>query len=573
MTSLVSMAIFMIGFLVLGVNLKHVQIDGSANYSYANTRQSVRRVSTAAPRGSIYDRKGRILAGNRQSIAIALDPAQFQRRTWEQTEAAISNAVWQVAAVVGRPPQLTERQLKRHIRQSLAMPLIVWRDVDFGELSRFVEHERGFAGFGVENMEERIYPCGSVAAHLIGYVGRAEVERQSGDTKFNFANRELRGRSGLEHYYDSYLRGVGGEKNLVVDARGFAHGEMVIKEPRRGLDLKLNIDLDIQQLVEKELRGCTGACVVMDPRDGEVLAFASAPGYNLQEFVPVLSSELYDRLAGDRNKPLLNRASGGAYAPGSTFKPVTALAALNEGIPDNLTYECTGVYEIGDMHLRCARRWGHGPENLRTALRDSCNPYFCNLAMEAGTNALISAARAFGLGQKTGIDFGVDMAGVVPDDEWKRRQYGCAWYAGDLAQMSIGQSMLLVSPLQMARLAGAIGTGYLAVPRLKAGDHAELKPLPFSEEHLRAVREGMELVVSAGSARSGCEGVAVKVAGKTGTAEVGIGANRRKNTWFIAYAPADRPTVAIAMVIERGESGGSTTAPKVGNILKGIFNG
>ena len=261
------------------------------------------------------------------------------------------------------------------------------------------------------------------------------------------------------------------------------------------------------------------------------------------------------------------------YAPGSTFKPVTALAALNEGIPDSLTYECTGVYEIGEMKLRCARRWGHGPENLRTALRDSCNPYFCNLAMEAGTNALVSAARALGLGQKTGIDFGVDMAGVVPDDEWKRRQYGCGWYVGDLAQMSIGQSMLLVSPLQMARLAGAIGTGYLAVPRLKAGEHAELKPLPFREEHLRAVREGMELVTSAGSARSACEGVAVKVAGKTGTAEVGTGANRRNNTWFIAYAPADRPTVAIAMVIERGESGGSTTAPKVGNILRGIFNG
>ncbi|MBO6066889.1 MAG: hypothetical protein J6P80_01885, partial [Kiritimatiellae bacterium] len=234
MTSLVSMAIFVIGFLVLGVNLKHVQIDGSANYSYANARQSVRRVSTAAPRGSIYDRKGRLLAGNRPSIAITLNPAQFQRRTWEQTEAAISNAIWQVAAVVGREPQLTERQLKRHIRQSLAMPLAVWRDVDFGELSRFAEHEREFAGFGVEDTEERIYPCGSVAAHLIGYVGRAEVERSSGDTKFNFANRELRGRSGLEHYYDSYLRGVGGEKNLVVDARGFAHGETVVKEPLRG---------------------------------------------------------------------------------------------------------------------------------------------------------------------------------------------------------------------------------------------------------------------------------------------------------------------------------------------------
>ena len=178
-----------------------------------------------------------------------------------------------------------------------------------------------------------------------------------------------------------------------------------------------------------------------------------------------------------------------------------------------------------------------------------------------------------GLGEKTGIDFGVDMAGVVPDDVWKRKQYGQQWYPGDLAQMSIGQSMLLVSPLQMARMAGALGTGYLATPRLKAGEEPVKTKLPFPESHLRIVRDGMELVVSAGSGKAGGEGVGVKVAGKTGTAEVGRGETRRKNTWFIAYAPAEDPSVAIAMVIERGESGGTTTAPKVGKILRRIFNG
>lgn len=573
MTSLVSMVIFALGFIVLGVNLKEVQVDKTAGYHYENVRQSVRRVRTAAPRGCIYDRNGKLLAGNRKTVNIVLNTTEFQKRTWEQTQAAITEAIERVGGKIGKANPLSVRQIRRHINQRLAMPLTVWRDVSDEELAKFCEHEEEMPGFGTVETEERIYPNGSLAAHLIGYVGRAESEGEAGDVKFNFSDREMRGRSGVEHYYDSYLRGVSGEKNLLVDARGFTQDEETVKAARRGLDLRLNLDADIQRAVEAELAGCVGACVVMDPRDGGVLAFASAPGYNINEFVPVLSEELYSRLAGDARKPLLNRASGGAYAPGSTFKPVTALAGLGVGIPAEFTLECTGVFEVGEMKLHCARRWGHGPENLRTALRDSCNPYFCNLAMEMGTNALITTARELGLGEKTGIDFGVDMAGVVPDDVWKRKQYGQQWYPGDLAQMSIGQSMLLVSPLQMARMAGALGTGYLATPRLKAGEEPVKTKLPFPESHLRIVRDGMELVVSAGSGKAGGEGVGVKVAGKTGTAEVGRGETRRKNTWFIAYAPAEDPSVAIAMVIERGESGGTTTAPKVGKILRSIFNG
>lgn len=573
MTSLVSMVVFLIGFLVLGVNLKSVQVDGTADYRMQNARQSVRRVQTAAPRGSIYDRNGLLLAGNRKSLSIALNATPFGKKTWEQTKDEIAAAIEAAGKVIGRESHLAEKQVRRHIRETLAMPLVAWRDVSEEELARFCEHERELPGFFVMETEERVYPQGTLAAHLIGYVGRAEGETLAGDRKFNFSDREMRGRSGLEHYYDSYLRGVSGEKTLVVDARGFTQYETEIKEARRGLDLRLNLDAEIQREAERQLAGCMGACVVMDPRDGAVLAFASSPGYNLNEFVPVLGSKLYEKLSSDPRKPLLNRASGGAYAPGSTFKTVTAIAGLEEGIPPDLVLECTGVYEIGAMKLRCARRWGHGEETLLTALRDSCNPYFCNFGMEAGTNALIGAARELGLGAKTGIDFGVDMAGVVPDDEWKRRQYNQKWYQGDLAQMSIGQSMLLVSPLQMARLAGALGTGRLMTPRLNADLAPAGRELKFKPENLAIVREGMELVVRDGSGRPGGMGVNVKVAGKTGTAEVGRGATRRKNTWFIAYAPAENPTVAVAMVVEYGQSGGATTAPKVGAVLRRIFNG
>ena len=573
MTSIVSIVMFILGFIVLGVNLKEVQVDQSAGYSYANTRQSVRRVQTAAPRGCIYDRNGTLLAGNRKSICVVLSTTPFQARTWEATQARITEAIERAGRIVGRENPLSERAVRRHINQRLAMPLTVWRDLNDRELARFCEHEAELAGFSLWETEERIYPNGRLASHLIGYVGRSEGESGAGDVKFNFSDREMRGRSGVEHYYDSFLRGVSGEKNLIVDARGFTQEEETVKATRRGLDLKLNLDAGIQRTVERELKGCIGACVVMNPQNGEVLAFASAPDYDISEFVPSLKSELYDRLAGDTRKPLLNRASGGAYAPGSTFKPITALAGLGAGIKPEAEYECIGVYDMGMMKLHCARLWGHGPENMRTALRDSCNPYFCNLGLAAGTNALITTARTMGLGAKTGVDFGVDMAGVVPDDEWKRKMYGQKWVSGDLAQMSIGQSMLLVSPLQMARVAGALGTGYLATPRIKSGEVAELTKLPFPEEHLKTVREGMELVVKSGSGKPAGQDVSVKVAGKTGTAEVGRGETRRKNTWFIAYAPAENPTVAVALVVEYGESGGSTAAPKVGAILRSIFNG
>lgn len=564
-------AVFVLGLLVLAVKLREVQVDDAADYNYANARQSIRRVQTDGVRGRILDRNGALLAANRRSLSIVCDAQAFQRRTWAATVTAIREAIDDVARVIGTPSTLTDRAIHRHVNQMLAMPLVAWRDVDFGLLARFSEHERDFPGFSCQETCERVYPNGSLAAHLLGYVGKDRGEGNSGDEKFNFYYPEMRGRSGLEAYYDSFLRGVSGERNVLVDARGFAiHGWTVV-ESQQGPDLHLTLDLGIQAVVERELRGCRGACVVLDPRNGAVLAMASAPTFDPNAFVPMLSQDLYDRLAQDPQKPLLNRASGGAYAPGSTFKPITALAGLDSGVSDRTEYDCSGVFVCGRMHLHCARRWGHGPLDMRMALKESCNAYFCHLGTVVGTNGVIAAARALGLGAKTGIDLGVDMSGTVPDAEWKRQVYHEPWYPGDLPQMSIGQGMLLASPLQMARVAAAIGTGYLTVPHLKADLVAPRQILPFTARQLKVVRDGMRMVVDGGTGRRGGSDLAVSVSGKTGTAEVGVGERRRKNTWFIAYAPSEMPAIAVAMVIENGDSGGGTTAPKVRNVLAHVF--
>ena len=564
-------AAFLAGFLVLAVRLERMQMDYVAESRRRMAAQSERRVLTDAPRGCILAKGGAVLAGNRPTASIAVSAESFQKRKWADTAAGMRAAIDSAAAIVGRPSAVTDREILRHLKQTLARPLVVWRDVSADELARFSEHELDLPGFICVDGEERVYPQGSLAAHLVGYVGRDRAESVAGDEAFRFCDLEMRGRSGVEYGYDSFLRGVAGEKRLLVDARGYAYEETTVREAKRGPDLCLALDLGIQAAAEAQLAGERGACVVMDADTGEVLAFASAPAFNPNEFVPTLRQAVYDRFANDPAKPLLNRASGGSYAPGSTFKPITALAGIHAGISPLATYECTGHYQCGQMKIRCSRTWGHGEMNVMTALRDSCNPYFCHLGTAAGTNAVISAARAFALGAKTGIDYPIDLSGVVPDDAWKREKYSERWYPGDLAQMSMGQGMLLATPLQMARVAGAIGTGFLVTPRLIAAQAPERRRLPFTEAELRPVREGMRMVVVGGTGKKGAEGVDASVIGKTGTAEVGRGETRRKNTWFIAFAEKGSRRIAVSMVIENGESGGGTTAPKVCEVLKAIF--
>jgi len=562
---------FVLGLLMLVVKLREVQVTDAADYNYANARQSIRRVQTDGRRGRILDRKGVALAKNRRSVSIVCDAVVFQRRSWKDTVAEIRSAIDRVGNAIGVKSPVTDAVIQRHVNQTLAMPLVAWRDVDFGTLSKFSERESSFVGFRCHETDERIYPNGRLASHLVGYVGRDRGEADSGDEKYDFFYPEMRGRSGLEVYYDSFLRGVPGEKNLLVDARGFAIRDWIVVPAQSGPDLVLTIDVGIQKAVEDQLKGCSGACVVLDPRNGDVLASASFPNFNPNAFVPSLPRELYEKYSNDPAKPLLNRAFGGSYAPGSTFKPITALAGLASHYGETIAYDCSGVFVFGTMHLHCARRWGHGPLDMRHALKESCNSYFCHLGTVIGTNSIINAAHNFGLGARTGIDFGVDVPGVVPDSVWKRRVYNEPWYPGDLPQMSIGQGMLLVSPLQMALVCGAIGTGYRVVPHLKAGLISEKMPLPFTPRQLKVVRDGMRMVVDGGTGRRGGSDIAVNVSGKTGTAEIGAGARRRKNTWFIAFAPSEMPTVAIAMVIENGDSGGGTTAPKVRNVLAQIF--
>ena len=584
--------LFLFGFFVLGLSLFRLQTVKVGEFAEVETSQTTRRISVPAQRGRILDRSGRVLADCRPSRCIVCNIEELQQRgSWSNTVNAVDRAVDALAAAMGIPRATTREQIARHVAQASALPLTVWRDLDERTFARFAERADDFPGFDVAVRAERRYPNGTLAAHVLGYTGRgrpggedaaASPDTGAPDVHF-FEELEMKGRKGLEWSYNRYLAGFPGERFQRVDARGFRPRKSAGREladvsaddvaPVDGMDLELTLDMDIQAEVERQLVGVTGAGVVMDPRDGAILAMASSPTFDPNDCIPHLTPEVYASLTNAPAKRGQNRAISESYAPGSTFKPITALAALATGwLPDD-EYDCVGVYQLGQWKLRCWDYYGHGPLNMRQAIEQSCNTFFCNIGSAIGTNAIIAAARAFGLGSRTGVDLGGETPGVVPDETWKLSQYGERWYPGDTCQMAIGQGMLLVTPLQMTVVAAAFANGGTLVrPYLhKSGTQGGRGRVPFSRESIELVRQGMRDVVTRGTGRKIATDLAVTCAGKTGTAEIGKGDMKRKNTWIIAFAPYENPTVAIGMVVERGESGGKTVAPRVNAVLASIF--
>jgi penicillin-binding protein 2 len=572
-------AIFTAGFTELAIALYNVQVVNVAEFKRDLNLQATRRVRKPGIRGRILDARGGVLAESRARRDIVCDLAAFRKNgSISNTVAAVEADIVRLAGALGvdRPEHLTARRIVRHIRTASAIPMCVWRDLDESTLARFEERAAAFEGFSVESHAERHYPRGSFAAHLIGYTGRDRSTDNPDEAYMLAYELEMKGRSGLEKFYDGYLAGVAGAVRIPDDARGFkplesARDNITIEEkPERdaqdGLDLHLTLDPDIQAAAESQFKGVRGACVVLDPRDGAVLAMVSAPSFDLNDFVPFLSEEKYKKLSEDPGRPLLNRATAGLYIPGSTFKPVTAIAALNSGFKANDDYECTGVYKLGSMRLRCWSRWGQGHLNMRGAIEQSCNPYFARLGYLMGTNTLFKTAREFGFAAKTGIDFAPDLAGALVSPPF---------YPGLPSQTAIGQGRLQVTPLQVAMECAALANGgKVYAPYLKKRPAGSPPPEPLrkltcSAESIETVRRGMRDVVEGirGTGKA-LGGLNVPCAGKTGTAQTGNGS---KDTWVIAFAPYDNPTVAVALVVEQGDSGGKTAAPRVHNILASIF--
>lgn len=565
------------GFLVLGLRLHRVQVVNAPAYTGAQNRQSIRRVLLPAPRGRIYDRHGRCLADNRPNycLAVYVEELRLPGR-WSRTIDAVDAEIDRVAALLGVPRQVTRAEIEQHVSTRLPLPLLAWQGVDARTLARFAETLAPMPGIDVYVQPERVYPYGTLAAHVLGYVGR---DRPVLTNEFyHYDVMGMRGRAGIEAFADTRLAGTPGGRLLRVDATGYMRASWPGRDAIPGADLHLTLDAGLQARLEQELAGRRGAGVVLDPRNGEVLAMASAPAFDPNRMSPSISSADWRDLNGDSARPLFNRVIQGGYPPGSIFKPLVAVTALEHGVSPDFAYECVGAFPLGQMRLRCWSRGGHGALTMRRAIEQSCNPYFCNLAVTLGLGPIHEMGRRVGFGAPTGIGLPGEGAGLLPSDAWKRRVQHDAWRPGDTANLAIGQGQLLVTPLQMAVFASALANGgHIYRPRLLLGAPGEAADAPsrelgWSPRTLEVVRGGMHDVIHAEHGtgkRARVDGLTM--AGKTGTAEYGPAANRRTHVWMIAFAPFEAPRVALAVLIEDGESGGLTAAPVVRNLLEYLF--
>lgn len=583
-------------FAVLLIRLWNLQVAQGSDYQRRLVKQSLRSVRLPGRRGAILDRNGVAMAENRPSYCLMVYPEELRQGSGAQrTVDNVMLTLDRLAECMDRPRTLDERDVRLHLRRRTPLPLTAWRDLDETALARYEEHSDEFPGTALTIEPVRVYPGNRSACHLLGYIGRAAetnlpatIDEEGLPEKFHFYLPEMAGKSGVEKRWDGVLRAnTGGKLEIQVDVAGFKFDELSRRAPGCGGDVVLAIDTRIQKAAEDVLAGERGAAVVIDPRNGDVLALASVPGYNPNDFVPSIPAPLWNGLLADTNQPLFHRATGGEYAPGSTFKPITLLAALSSGaITPNTQFSCPGWFDLGAARFRCWQHWGHGSIDLRHAVRHSCNVYLFHSALAASAPAIQTTARDCGLGEKTGISLDFERPGLVPDADWKQRRQHDGWRDGDTCNQAIGQGALLVTPLQQALYCAALANGgTLWQPRLVlriqsangttqeiAAARAAHQP-HWQPSHIAAIREGMRDVVNApdGSGRR-ARLPDITVAGKTGTAEYGVKGAGRKMTWFIGFAPYENPRYAVAMLVEDGNSGGTTVAPRVRALLDAIFH-
>ncbi|MEI7436991.1 MAG: penicillin-binding protein 2 [bacterium] len=575
-------------FLALSANLWRIQVRAVGKFDQDVVEQSTRTLRVPGVRGRLLARGGEVLADNRPAYNVALDLAVFRRAgRWARTVDVVLRELDELRHIIGRPPALTAADIDRHIQSRLPMPLLAWRDLSSEELARFMEQADGRPGVEVVVEPVRAYPQGVHAAHVLGYVGRAGSDTD-GKQSCQFVLPESEGRAGIEKRWNKALAGLSGTARMDVDVVGFRRGLTVERLPEAGADLYLTLDLRIQKLAEDALGDTPGAIVMLDPTSGDVLAMASAPGFDPNAFMPVFSASLWQTLNQDPAKPMLNRAMSEIYAPGSVFKPVVAMAALSSGrLTSEMAFDCPGYAVIGGLRIRCWNSAGHGSVALRRGIEQSCNAYFAQAGVQCGWEVIYDLAYRMGFGQLTGIDGYYEVAGELPNDAWKRQHWHEGWRSGDTANGSIGQGALAVTPLQMAVATAALANGGRVFrPRFvrgvqRAGQVAPVwlapvlvRDLQWVPELAQAVRMGMYDVIMSPTGtgrRARIEGAAL--AGKTGTAEFGVKGSGSKHAWMIVFGPYEAPRYAMAMVFDQGDSGGSTVAPRVRRLMQSVVDG
>lgn len=569
-----------LGFLLVSCGLVRLQVVEHAKYRGYSEKNYVRHEVLRAPRGAILDRNGEILADSAPSFNIV-----FRPKPLDGARAAPAPEVdWlvQVASATGLDTAQVRERVVNANRNGRTAVLV--HNAPFAIRAAVEESREDLPGVDVVVEPLRRYALGTVASHLLGYAGEINDQELDSLAVKGYQPGDLIGRSGIERTYEEMLRGQDGEEYVVVNAAGrrvSSFDEKPPKPPIAGHDLRLTVDLEVQRALEEVMEGVgRGAAVALDPRDGGILGLVSRPAFDPNEFSVGISFARWRELTSGGQNPLLNRAIQGVYPPGSTFKIVTMLSAMDAGVAaaSSRFAPCLGSYPFGGRAFGCWKREGHGSLDFIGALEHSCDVYFYQVGLKLGLPKLEATARAFGLGARTGIDLPQEKGGLVPSPAWYDRRWGAGkWRKGLLLNLAIGQGEFLATPLQLALLvAEAANHGRPIRPHIVSEvtgvgpvkhDGPSRGRIESTAAHWAAIDQALERVVVSGTAGA-AKVPGVRVAGKTGTAQNPHGDD---HALFVCYAPAENPEIALAFVIENSGHGGSVAAPKAGRVLSRLF--
>ena len=581
-------------FLLLALRLWYLQIISYDRYTERSTRNRTRVLSLAAPRGPIYDRNGVLLVDNRPAFTISV-----MRQDVDDLELLLQK----LAELLETDIATLKERWSKGSRFPIYRPVPLAPDVSRELMERVIEHSTDLPGVLVEVFPVREYLEKGSEAHLVGYLGEVNEDELSQNLFEGLQPGDYVGKLALEKAYEPYLRGQKGQRLVEVDVKGKLLKQLEVDPARPGNKIFLTISRDVQRAADQAFADQSGAAIALDVRTGGVLAILSRPTFDPSLFVRGIESEDWSQLLRDSRHPLQNKALSGLYSPASTFKMIVALAAMREGIVrSHRVIDCDGSFSLAEARFRCWKKDGHGKTDMKKALRESCDVWFYQVGLELGIDKLEVAAREFGLGAPVGFPLAGEKSGVIPSRSWKRQRFNKPWYGGETVIAAIGQGYVLTTPIQLAVMTAALAShGDVLQPQiiqriedwngtvLQESAPKLIRHLDFPAEAWRAIDRGLVAAVNEPHGTASAARLDdVRVAGKTGTSQVvrrksdeeeELGEQQevpyrfRAHGLFVAYAPADNPEIAVAVVVEHGKHGGSAAGPIAKAMLESYFKG
>lgn len=564
---------------VLLIRLWDLQIMRGTEMRKLSEQNRIRVKKVVAPRGIMYDRTGKVLADTRPSFNIYLTPEDI--KDFSQTVDGLArlidcdreDIIEKMKAMSGMPP---------------SFPIKIKSDIPMDEVAKVEANRVYIPGISIQIEPKRNYPYAASFAHVIGYVSEISDDELKDKKKYkDYSPGDYIGKYGLERAYEKDLRGVDGEKRVEVDAMGREIRTLDVIEPTPGNSLHLNMDLDLQLTADKALETRKGAAVAINPKTGGVLVLASRPGFDPNLFASGIKKKDWQTIALDKAHPLQNRAIQGGYPPGSTFKILLALKALDLGIiNEHTSFHCGGGFPYGNRVFKCWKKGGHGTVSVHRAIVESCDVFFYNVGLKLGVDRIHEIGSILGMGRLTGIDLPAEQKGLIPSTEWKRRRYNQPWYEGETVSVAIGQGAVWLTPIHLAMLSSFVandGKNFKPqiVNRIVSPEGKVIKtfePVLNSELKLKPgvlklVKDGMRGVVNEPGGTAGASKVQnVLMSGKTGTAQAGSqSVGLADHAWFIAYAPSEDASIAMSILVEHGLHGSSAAAPIAKSLTETLF--